>query len=356
MSAFQINGIFLFLVAVVQLMLAFIYWFRGKSKATFHFGWAAFFGAIYLFSLGGFIFFEHNKLFWMKNCWFGLLITPAYLMFVYYFTERTKYIKLKSLFWYSTGSIIVFLAITTNYFTEGISSDYPFKDIRGPLDPLGRIYIASSLTLGLIYLFKKYFQSTGFKKWQLKYFTLGIVSHIGGAVIDGVVFPLFFPVPLSVTGILMSSAAILGSVLVVYAIFKREIFGIKVILTEILVGAIGIILLIQSFLSQTLAAKTLGFATFFAFLLVGYLLIRATQKEIRRKEEAERLAAELKQLNETLEDRVKERTKELEKSYLEIKKRKDELEKFYNLTIGRELKMVELKKEIQELKKKLKEK
>ena len=42
--------------------------------------------------------------------------------------------------------------------------------------------------------------------------------------------------------------------------------------------------------------------------------------------------------------------------YSEVKKRKEELERFYRLTVGRELKMVELKKKILELEEKLKEK
>ena len=47
--------------------------------------------------------------------------------------------------------------------------------------------------------------------------------------------------------------------------------------------------------------------------------------------------SELEDLTENLEDKVRERTKELQK-------RVDELERFYQLTIGRELKMIELKR------------
>jgi len=56
---------------------------------------------------------------------------------------------------------------------------------------------------------------------------------------------------------------------------------------------------------------------------------------------------ELKKLQEDLEKRVEERTEQLSK-------RLDELEKFRKVTIGRELRMSELKKEIRELKEKLK--
>lgn len=56
---------------------------------------------------------------------------------------------------------------------------------------------------------------------------------------------------------------------------------------------------------------------------------------------------ELRELAEGLEDEVKRRTKEL-------RERLEELEKIHKLAVGRELKMIELKKEIKKLKAKLK--
>lgn len=55
---------------------------------------------------------------------------------------------------------------------------------------------------------------------------------------------------------------------------------------------------------------------------------------------------ELKELARTLEEKVKERTKELQGKI-------EELEKFQRLTVGREIRMIELKKEIGKLKKEL---
>jgi len=52
---------------------------------------------------------------------------------------------------------------------------------------------------------------------------------------------------------------------------------------------------------------------------------------------------ELEEINKTLEIKVKKRTEEL-------KKRLDQMEKFHRLTVNRELKMIELKKELQKTK------
>jgi methyl-accepting chemotaxis protein len=66
--------------------------------------------------------------------------------------------------------------------------------------------------------------------------------------------------------------------------------------------------------------------------------------EIKVKERTK----ELQDLTGSLEEKVKEKTKELQQ-------RINELEKFHNVTVGRELKMIELKKKVEELEKKIKE-
>jgi len=354
MNISQISGTIFFIAAFTSLILAFAFLFKGKSKVTFHLGLAAFFIAAYAFCTGNIYLSEYNKLLWYKSTGVSNFIIAALITFVYYFTGRTKYIRLKIFLWYLPAIIIFFFALATPYFIAGISPGYPYPRILGPLDPLGRTYIIIGLAISLFYLLREYFKSTGFKRWQLKYFILAISIHAGAGIILAGAIPLLYPKFFyDVLGDFPALFSIPTTILITYAIFKKQLFAMRFILTEILIGVIAIILLLQTLIAQTLQAKILGFIILFSFLFVGYLLVRATQKEIQRKEEAERLTQELKELNKTLEDRVKERTQELEKSYQEIKARKEKLEKFYNLTVGRELKMIELKKEIQELKKKL---
>lgn len=65
---------------------------------------------------------------------------------------------------------------------------------------------------------------------------------------------------------------------------------------------------------------------------------------------------ELKELTEALEEQVLERTRELRESQEKLQKKVEELEKFHRLAVGRELRMLELKKRISELEKQLSEK
>ncbi|OGG43143.1 hypothetical protein A3G50_01840 [Candidatus Jorgensenbacteria bacterium RIFCSPLOWO2_12_FULL_42_11] len=100
---------------------------------------------------------------------------------------------------------------------------------------------------------------------------------------------------------------------------------------------------------------------------VGYLakvfngmldLFQESQKKLKETE------VKIKEVNVSLEEKVLEKTMELESIKINLEKvvaertkdleiKVDELKKFQRLTIGRELKMVELKKEFEELKKKI---
>jgi len=195
MDILKFKGIILFIVAFLNLAFAFFLWRRGrKEKATFHLGWVAFFSAVYAFTYGGVWLFE-NKLFWSRATWLGVLVLSAYITFIYYFTETTKHLKLKSFFWYFGAIIISYLALTTPYFIEKVYPEHPcpFLEGGGPLEPLGRVYVITCLGISLFYFLKEYFKSQGFRKLQLKYFILGIAIYSGGGVLFAGILPLLSP-------------------------------------------------------------------------------------------------------------------------------------------------------------------
>lgn len=343
------RAVVLLIGAFLDLILLLILWFKGKDRAIFHFSWAVLFSIFYCFTYASRFMFDYNRIFWARSNWIGLLILPAFIAFVYSFSGKTKYFKIKIAFWYLIAITIVILSITTPYSVATIESEYPYIDTPGPLEPIGRVYLISALLVGWFYLLKEYFKSKGTRKLQLKYFILGVGIHSLGGLFTAGIIPLIYPRfnYVDISAIL----TVPGVALVTYGFIKRELFEIKVVLTEILVVIIALFLLVQGLLAVNFGDKAFSLVIFIFFLLVGYLLIRVTQEEVRRKIQAEKLAQELKDLNKTLEERVNQRTKELKKSYDEIKKRTEELEKFYNLTVDRELKILELKKQLKDLNK-----
>jgi hypothetical protein len=158
---------------------------------------------------------------------------------------------------------------------------------------------------------------------------------------------------------------------IVYLAARDQLFGIKIILVEIFVGLMGASLVVMPFFVGFLWQQALLVVLFVLFCVFGYVLIKSTIKEYHEKEmleqkvaerteELERAKINLEEINSVLGVRVRARTRELEKlnQTLEEKvtartndleaKIKD-LETFQRLTVGRELKMIELKQEIERL-------
>jgi len=84
--------------------------------------------------------------------------------------------------------------------------------------------------------------------------------------------------------------------------------------------------------------------------LIGRIIVAKDMREI------ENLIVELEKARNNLEERVKEKTRQLEKSRNELILKLEELEKWRRVTVEREEKMIQLKEETEELKEKLKEK
>ena len=183
-----------------------------------------------------------------------------------------------------------------------------------------------------IYLTKKIISSKGEEKKIAIYFSIGIFlflfSFSGTIIIANIIGKW----PIAQYGML-SMPVFMG--FLVYLIVRYEAFNIKLIGAQALV--IGIISLIgsQFFFIKNTTNTVLNIITMLLVSIFGWWLVNSVKKEIKAKE--------------ILEQKVKERTKELEQSKKTAEERATELEKWYKLTIGRELRMAELKEKIGEL-------
>jgi len=84
----------------------------------------------------------------------------------------------------------------------------------------------------------------------------------------------------------------------------------------------------------------------------GQQVFLAIARDITERKNAE---TKIREYTEKLETKVQERTQELSKLNNKLHERIDDLEKFHNLAVGRELKMIELKEKIKKLQKRLDE-
>lgn len=170
MSADIIKALVLFISAFLEIILALIFWFKGKSRESFHLGLVALFSAVYCFAHGAFFVFPGGYIFWQKFFWSGILIVPPAYTFACFYAGRIKYLRLKSFVIYFFSILIFISVLFTNLFIKETSPEYPFKPVAGILDPFARLFCVIVAVDGLYHLFRAYFKSSGSRKWQIKIF------------------------------------------------------------------------------------------------------------------------------------------------------------------------------------------
>ncbi|MFA5742627.1 MAG: histidine kinase N-terminal 7TM domain-containing protein [Candidatus Paceibacterota bacterium] len=325
----------------------FVYFSNKKSRTSLTFLFFCLFAAIWM---TGVLMTARPISTYIGNLGFGLsffgicFLAADFMYFVQIFPEEKYLPKWINIFFISSMVIIGLMSVLTDLVADKVSysNGVMINKTYGPLYPVFAIVLLFGLLTSITFSVLKYKElKETIKKRQASYFLVGIFLSFILTVFTNLMYPMFklgsYEVPQY--GPLCFSFFIVFSAV---AILRYRLFDIKIIMTEILVGAMGFVLLFLPFLMSTNILRILAITVFIVFCLIGYLLIKASLKEIKNSE--------------TLEQKVKERTGELEKSEKvaeEAKKvaeeRAAELERWYKLTIGREVRMAELKDKIKEL-------
>ena len=184
-------------------------------------------------------------------------------------------------------------------FFISIFSNFIIKDIRlkewGPEIIFGEgviifFGIISFITfLVLAFLSKKYFKLSKLEKLKVQYLLIG--GFIFALV--NLAFNVISPVFLKTYKYYQFGdiSTIFPFAFIAYAIVKRELFGIKVVITAIFVSLIAILLALDALLfTSQLSLRLFKGGILVLFLYFGYLLIKSVILEIKRREEIEKLS------------------------------------------------------------------
>lgn len=297
MDIIKIRGITLFVVALLNLFLVLALWYKSKKdKARIWLGYTALFSGFYAFFCGATYFFWDKgmevSLGWYKATWLGVLLLPCFIVFTYYFTGKTKNLYLKAIVFYGISFVIVYLSFTTDLFVKSLRLNaYNISSLAGPLDPFGRVFILFCLAISITNLLKEYFTAEGFRKIQIRYFILGTSIFVVTGMITTSIIPFIIK-----ESPYYDIAAYLSFVwigLTSYAILKYKLMDIKIITTELFSFALWITLALKIFLSENSQDRIINIGVFLAVLFFGIFLIRSVTKEVRQKEQLEKLAKEI---------------------------------------------------------------
>ena len=349
----------IFILAMILLLGIIIILNNPHSRINRSFFLVTIAGAFWIFAniISDHVMTKSACLLWMQLCIVGpSLISPLFLFLTWVFPEQRIKITIKKLVLVFSPSVAIIALTSTKWNISSFEmGSHGWESwTPGPLYTFLFIYFAIYFGIAIYNLVRSYRKGQKIQKLQIKYLAFGLTLSAISGFTTNFILPHFFNVISRGTSVMNIFGPTLGSSLAVfvffvfaaYAVTKHHLMNIRIIATELFVG----LMIALTFVNLLLAPSTnelIVRAIFLGLMIIfGWLLIKSTLREVR-----------------TLERMVRKRTGELSKSKeelakksVELEKRGEELEKWYRATVGRELKMIELKKEIKKLEEKSKSK
>ncbi len=217
-----------------------------------------------------------------------LFFIPFYFFSLSFVGRKEKFSFLKVLI--PVGSLILFLfSVFTDFMAVRM---VPIKFGVAPVLGQGKfIYFGFVLFVTLLVItriFKKYFRSSKKEKLKIQYLLVGLFIFIIMNLIFNVILPFGQKTPRYYS--IGNYSAIFLLLFTAYAIVKRQLFGIKIVLTSVYVVVIAILLLINALVSKTAFDYFWKGAIFVLFLFFGQMLIKSVIEEVKRREEIEKIS------------------------------------------------------------------
>jgi len=251
-----------------------------------------------------------SALFWVRLLSVGSTLIPIfYFHWVVSLLKIENSQKLTIRLTYILGGLFLLFSFS-NLFVSGTQQKlfFPFWPNPGILY---HFYLFSLYICLVIYsvnlLIKNYKQAFGEEKKRIAYILGGTVMAFGGGLSN---FFLWYNIPVAPYGNFLVA---FFPFLFGYATIKYRLFNIQVVTTELFTIAIWVFLFIKTLISNSVNDLLVNAILFIVVVFFGILLIRSVFREVKQKEQIEKIE------------------KELEKAYEIEKKANKELEELGNV-------------------------
>ena len=217
----------------------------------------------------------------------SLFFVSVYFFLLHFPKKEKRYPILDKLI-LLIGIILFYCSVFTNSIIKDVKLERWGTDIiYGGGKNLFFGIIVALIFLITIFILRKYYKLPEREKLKIHYFLMGTLFFIT----FNLIFNIIFPITRRTTEYyyLGDYSAIFPLGFTAYAIIKQELFGIRVILTQALVGVIAIMLLAQAVTATDWLEFSWKFLIFLVFLYFGYLLIKSVILEIKRRQEIEKI-------------------------------------------------------------------
>ena len=249
---------------------------------------------------------EASALFWIRILSIGSTVLPVLFFHwvVLLLGLEKKQKKVLILIYFAVAIFLLFSF--SNLFISGVREKSYFHFWPDP-GILYHFYLFFVYLLSVLYsiflLLKNYRNSSEERKAQIIYVLIAIMVGFGGGLTN---FFLWYDIQILPYGTFLVA---LYPLFLGYASLKYHMFDAKVIATETLTLAVWVFLFIKTILSSTPEEFLMNMGLLICLIIAGVLLIRSVLKEVRQREQIEKMAKEIKEAYE-LEKKAR---KELER-------------------------------------------
>ena len=161
------------------------------------------------------------------------------------------------------------------------------------------LYIMSYFSISYVLLFIKYFKFKGIEKQQIAYVIFGtLISTIIG-VVTNLIMPYLNHFSLNWMGQVGIIVMIFS---ISYSILKHRLFSMKIIATQFIVFILCISFFVRTLISSSKSDFIINIIFLITTIIMSALLLRSVMKEVRIREEKEKLVQDLAEANEKLKE------------------------------------------------------
>lgn len=248
--------------------------------------------------------------FWSVMILLEILIYASSLYFIDVFVSR-KDVSVKKKIGIFILLLPVLILLPTKYTLVGFDATNCFREPVEGFMSIYYAYIVEAIYIIwlMIYSLRKYIKSESNQKKQILLVAIGmflfLMSFSSGNIIGSIT-----------ENWTVAQVGVFGMPIFIgfisYMIIKYQTFNIKLLATQALIFSLGFLVVTMAFIRNIENVRIVVIFTFVFVLILGYLLIKSVNKEIKQRERLEVLRVKLEHLNVNLED-ANEKLKGLDK-------------------------------------------
>lgn len=236
--------------------------------------------------------------------WSGLILIEPFiyaisLYFVSVFVTQ-KDITFKNKLWIFLPLLPIVILLPTNFVLDGYNLTNCYREaVEGPI-AIYYVYLVESIYAIsiLLFLIGKYRQVTREMRSQIILIGIGITLFLLSFISGNIIGSLTENWTLAQIGLFGMPIFV---AFLAYIIVKFKSFNIKLIWTQVLVFALGFLVLAILFIRNIENVRIVVIFTLLFVIILGYSLIKSVKKEVEQRERLETLRLRLEQSNLNLE-------------------------------------------------------